>query len=386
MQDNHNPFLYFALLGGILLLTLLTLFWDEKNPEQLPNSEKKRSSKSKTYLNSETSKEEGEKSLPSQNLPGNSSNKKNPLSSIKKRSFYQPVTSSQKEGREGFCLPKGHRLLFSGKWGSQKGAFGLDPSGPRPGPMGFVLDGQGNLWVLDQENYRIQVFSPDGKWIRTLPLSSNLYENITFDKEKNQFALFNPETHKAEIFSNNGSLLSSLTLPKSNLPVTEIWLYHGKFYVEYGHSKVLEIEENGKRREIPGRPASTEKSFRIKRLNDSYIEIICYALNENTPREVWKKKIHRPNTEIIDFQAMGKYLFLGWRYFKEVLDPEGKRVMAVDEKGVIQLDSQGNLVGELPLHPGGYTDQRKEFQVTLQGEIIQMTTTPEGVWFHQGSP
>ena len=56
-------------------------------------------------------------------------------------------------------------------------------------PHGMAFDSKDNLYVVDTQNYRIQVFSPDGKYLKSIgkkgsgPDEFLLIHDIAIDKE-----------------------------------------------------------------------------------------------------------------------------------------------------------------------------------------------------------
>ena len=51
----------------------------------------------------------------------------------------------------------------------------ITPSEANPeGPMSFTLSKDGNIYILDQINHRIQIFK-DGKWIKSIPIPKDIF-------------------------------------------------------------------------------------------------------------------------------------------------------------------------------------------------------------------
>lgn len=73
----------------------------------------------------------------------------------------------------------GEYLLEWGKKGNEEGEFNI--------PHGISLDSIDNVYVADRENNRIQVFDPNGKFIRQFANESfGAICSVTFDKQKSK--------------------------------------------------------------------------------------------------------------------------------------------------------------------------------------------------------
>lgn len=73
----------------------------------------------------------------------------------------------------------GKYLLEWGKKGNNEGEFNI--------PHGITLDNAGNVYVADRENNRIQVFDPNGKFIKQFVDGSfGAICSVAFDKEKSK--------------------------------------------------------------------------------------------------------------------------------------------------------------------------------------------------------
>lgn len=109
-------------------------------------------------------------------LAGNDSlhfNKPTDLAIAKDGSFY--VSDGYGNSRVIKFSAAGKYLLAWGRKGRKEGAFNI--------PHGLALDSMGNVYVADRENNRIQVFDPNGKFIRQF--TDNTFGaicSVAFDK------------------------------------------------------------------------------------------------------------------------------------------------------------------------------------------------------------
>ncbi len=77
----------------------------------------------------------------------------------------------------------GNYLFEWGKYGNKQGEFDT--------PHGITLDNNGNVYVADRENNRIQVFDSKGVFLKELKNNEQVAQipSVTFDKSQNLFAI-----------------------------------------------------------------------------------------------------------------------------------------------------------------------------------------------------
>lgn len=118
----------------------------------------------------------------------------------------------------------GQYLLEWGVKGDGPGQFNI--------PHGIDLDDEGNVYVADRENSRVQVFDPEGKYVKEWKQESfGKINAITFDKEKKQFlavdyqnAWFKPKGSDILLFDSTGNIL--FRLGRSGSYVGPVCWYH----------------------------------------------------------------------------------------------------------------------------------------------------------------
>ena len=121
-------------------------------------------------------------------------------------SFY--VSDGYRNSRVVKFSAAGKYLFSWGVKGSGPGQFDL--------PHGLDLDGKGNVYVADRENSRIQIFDPEGKFIREWKDKSfgKLY-SIRFDKRKQYLVCtdyvtnyITPKGSDVLVFASDGALVA----------------------------------------------------------------------------------------------------------------------------------------------------------------------------------
>ena len=74
------------------------------------------------------------------------------------------------------------------------------------GPMSFVVDTAGNIYILDQVNSRVQVFDQNGKRIKTISIPGKTFEDLALSQSGNLILL--DLLHKVVIFLDSGGAIS----------------------------------------------------------------------------------------------------------------------------------------------------------------------------------
>ena len=156
--------------------------------------------------------------------------------------------------------PEG-KILFQigdGIQGSTPGRFGY--------PTDVVIDSAGNFYVSEYgENDRIQVFSPEGKWLRQW--GGHGYEPGEFLRpramaidSKDQLYVADSCNHRIQVFDTNGKLLRSwgtrgTASGQMSYPYDVAIGPDGSLYVcEYGNQRVQKFSAEGKSLGIWGGP------------------------------------------------------------------------------------------------------------------------------------
>jgi DNA-binding beta-propeller fold protein YncE len=113
--------------------------------------------------------------------------------------------------------PDGTFVRMFGGDGSDPGQFHED--------VGITFDSQGNLWVADAWNRRVQELDPSGKPLAQFPVSSGWESQSITNKPyiavngQGQIVVTMPDQGKTAIFSREGQLISQTQLPGAGTPV-----------------------------------------------------------------------------------------------------------------------------------------------------------------------
>ena len=103
---------------------------------------------------------------------------------------------------------------LQGNFLNSYGGFGQDP-GELASPTGVKVGPDGNIWVADRGNNRIQVFTPDGKTVRVFgsfgadPGQLNSPTSFTFDRDGNVY-ISEWTGSRIQIFTLDGQLIGEV--------------------------------------------------------------------------------------------------------------------------------------------------------------------------------
>jgi hypothetical protein len=105
-------------------------------------------------------------------------------------------------------------IVFKTPWGS--GPTELNHNIPQEaspeGPMSFVVDDSGRIFVLDQVNKRVQVYSSAGKHMKTIPLPGLTFSDIDIGPSGNLFLLDQWRHRAVLLIDDKGTVLKKVEL------------------------------------------------------------------------------------------------------------------------------------------------------------------------------
>lgn len=275
--------------------------------------------------------------------------------------------------------PKKGKSRIEGSWGSGPGQFGRGENGDG-GPRSFFVDGQGKILVLDQENYRIQIFDSSGKFLKSLPLTNNSYEYFVVDPQTSRLALYNSKSRKVEILNANGSLFGEIPLPKELGPINNLWYQGGEVYLERGAGQYYKYSEGADPIPLPGKPVGSKGVVNVTQIDRGHIEITCYEPgSDGQYSQVWQKTLPLVASEITSYQTDEKgNIFITFRHYITE-ERNGQKEVVLNEMQTVQLDSQGNYLGDIEISSPQSSMETQKTSVSPGGGIYQMTTSSEGV-------
>jgi tripartite motif-containing protein 71 len=153
---------------------------------------------------------------------------------------------------------------FLGKWGTpcelQSGKGCVDPDGPgplQPGdgqfnlPAGIAFDQEGNLYVTDAFNHRVQKFSPTGKFLGKFGVFGtgdgqfNITAGIALDKDGNIYVSDN-KNDRVQKFDPMGKFLGRLDAPMRRPYHLAVDKTNRIYVVDQGNNRIQVFDATGK--------------------------------------------------------------------------------------------------------------------------------------------
>ncbi|MBI5664903.1 MAG: hypothetical protein HZC49_07435, partial [Nitrospirae bacterium] len=119
------------------------------------------------------------------------------------------------------------------------------------GPLSFAIDNEGNVYILDTVNNRIQIFSSSGVYLSTISLQKDIFpEDIAVDKYGFIY-IVNSQEEKLYQFNKKGDIIKSISMGKTRWVSGEpIHIVNNKIYVymcdEICGDKLIGEIDNGK--------------------------------------------------------------------------------------------------------------------------------------------
>lgn len=140
------------------------------------------------------------------------------------------------------------KIIIKAKWGTKPGEFGIPPKDtPKRyyGPSAITVDSNGNIYVLDRWNQRIQEFTQNGKFKREIKIKTNLSKGeyfwfhergVAIDKDGYIFCMFSIGKgigtivdKRLQKFSPSGKLIKEISCPGEwhleTTPWGEVYLF-----------------------------------------------------------------------------------------------------------------------------------------------------------------
>lgn len=272
-------------------------------------------------------------------------------------------------------------LFIKGNWGKKSAQFGITKGGWLPGPMSLAADGQENLYILDQENRRVQVFSQDGK-IESIPIDNSTYEDIALDDAGLIYLLDPVENHLVRKFDQSGKVIRTYDIAEEIQPISALILANNQVYVEVEHKKVYRIGSETKvlnnetsqlQTESEGQP--TDEGFKTEAELDDKGQVTA-DIAGRYPLDAIKITGSSNIYQIISLDSdANKNLHLTLNIAKNDSDFNQQK----DKLLGLIFSSEGNLSAKLYASNQYYTSHFRKFAVSPNGVVYQLQTTAEGV-------
>jgi len=259
-------------------------------------------------------------------------------------------------------------------YGNQSGRIGLIdiPEQERQGPQSFAVDENGNIYICDSVNGRIQIVSSDGENARGIPIEGKPAD-IVLDKEGNIIVL-DCSKHKLCHYNQQGELLGEIPVKKSHLEAKDMMRFQdGNVYIRNWDQteQVIArieggelIERSSEDEPQDGMGGRKQLYYQVRKLSGKTAE---YNVKGGDGTLLNSIELYLPGLASIDFlgEDSGGNIYLQ----VEQCRPSGPGV----NLGVIKLDEAGNRIASIDNIPNGYASwTTKLLTIGDTGDIFQM--------------
>lgn len=268
------------------------------------------------------------------------------------------------------------REVLSAPWGRDPGQLGLLEQAEGVGPQSLCVDEEGNIYILDLVNRRVQVFSPQGEFIRQTACGI-LAHDLRLGPGGEMYLLA-PYHGLVEKYDAGGTLVTSWPISP------DIWLIDGLrifgrkiilrtvMQTEYTlaeEGRVLEPKEQlgAVRSGFSGRQPGRRYGTRWIDDHNGSLQILD---GDGQPvREI----------EVTTAEQLGSLVFIGEDENGNVyIRAELLGVPRVDRLRIFKVGSGGEPMAEFSLPAGDFTSIYRNLHLSPDGEIYQLLTEPEG--------
>jgi hypothetical protein len=289
-------------------------------------------------------------------------------------------------------------IVFKTPWGS--GATELNhmiPEEANPeGPMSFVVDESGTIFVLDQINKRVQVFDKTGKHIKAIPIPSETCSDIDIGKFGNLFILDQWKYGAVLLIDQEGNLLKKVELiGKGIAEAGGVWeMYSRKDGLWVGYNDYLvrlcdaSGEEDKERPMIDGILCRDGKHIiKSKIIGDITVTVTRSLLGESSiDRYTVCFDIPVACINLLDMDKDGN-IYLGVHLFEESLEKETPYSVEESHEVVVVLDSNGKEKKRIYMPVSTKVEEvRRPLCITPDGTIYQLVIEEEGATMWRYSP
>lgn len=279
--------------------------------------------------------------------------------------------------------------VIEGKKGRGPGEFGITLDGEPRGPQSFTVDGQGNIYILDQINSRVQVFGENGLYLREIAVPSSA-DTISVDGAGNVFVL-DQTLGTISVYGPSGDKQSTIELPRDIQNVTAMFVDAGKVAVEVGHGVLYNLDLS-----------TVPSSFKPMVGRPSPIgNLAARAVVAGSSKEPDEGNMVSPRSAQIEVRTEGSVntltvntdrpyrwistvagdrnqdLFLGFFSFIESGPPEFRNDSP--QYDVIRISPSGGLLDQVVLPESQYLYILHPVVVAESGDIYQFQSTADSV-------
>jgi DNA-binding beta-propeller fold protein YncE len=272
--------------------------------------------------------------------------------------FYKPCDIAGDSEGNLYVLDGGnHRVQKFDSKGKHLTSFGRSGQGPGEfqWPLSIDIDEDGNVYVADWMNCRLEVFSSHGEYLRSIKLMTPVHRIRLLSS--GEIAIMNPRVGRE-----NSSYEESTDGSKPFLPLIKIIDESGKVIRKFGEGIIFKIFPlvNGGNRLIFAK--DDEDNIYLSLLFQNRIEKftpegkLVFQTSRPVPDEMHHRTAKKPNVYIlisqgIDVDSLGRIwtITVTRRLKKEEAPPAGLELTETDRYRLDVLDNKGTLLNSFPL-------------------------------------
>jgi len=282
--------------------------------------------------------------------------------------------------------------VVSGAWGGAPGEFGrrADPESAPEAPMSLAVGPNGDLFVLDQVNARIQRFDANGGLVGQLDTGSDTVQDLAIDADGRVAALDRLGDSEVVMFDENGRQVDRIGVEGGPIDdpgaVSGIFTDSSGTYLERDNTEIVRIADgNGTRDDErptdPGRRTRDGKYFLSAQILDATAGVALVRVFDSDAQVVWQTRVSFDkqilHLALLDSDRTG-YVHVGalTAHMQEV-DPFDSYDATMNVVRLAQAD--GSVRGSLALPAPDVADEMfRPLVVTDQGDIVQMLPSENG--------
>ena len=272
--------------------------------------------------------------------------------------FYRPCDIAGDSEGNLYVLDAGnHRVqkfANKGKYLTTFGRFGQGP-GELQRPLSIDIGKDGNIYIADWYNCRLEVFSSQGEYLRSIKLKTPVHRIRLLSS--GEIAIMNPRVGRE-----NSSYEESTDGSKPFLPLIKIIDESGKVRIKFGEGiifKTFPLVNGGNRLLFT---KDDDDNIYLTLLFQNRIEKftsegkLIFQTSRPVPDEMHHKTANKPNVYIlisqgIDVDSLGRIwiITVTRRLKKEEAPPAGLELTETDRYRLDVLDSKGTFLKSFPL-------------------------------------
>lgn len=276
--------------------------------------------------------------------------------------------------------------------GNEEVGASKESEGGSRGPLSFAVDNKGNVYICDTVNRRIQVFSPSGAYLSTIPLQKDIFATDIAVDDHGFIYVYDRSVRKIYQYDKSGEVVTSIDVDGFWGAAGPLRFINNVIYMDYcdanlcGYFIVGRVLSNNS---LVGR-SEEEKKIPYQEQQQGTIELSGkkskgrkFVEGYNSQTDIIdkgglsSKTLSLPSKGIWTRIGLGEDL-VGNFYFATGSDEYNYKLYDVDK-----FDAEGNYVSTAKI-PSGHHEfwAVKEFELSKNGNIYNFVPGDERLTIH----